>query len=373
MHILIAPDKFKGSLTARAVVDALRRGIHSANPSVTINGLPLADGGDGSLSVVAQYVKGEWIECTVRDPLDRPVTAAYYLVGAVAYIELATASGLALLAPTERDALQSSTHGTGQLIADALKRGVRKVVLFVGGSATTAVGLGIAEALGFRFYNDKNQLLRACGATLSKIVNIDASRVSMNLNSVDIIVLTDVNNPLYGPRGAAHVYAAQKGANPPQVHQLDDGLRAFHTQLLQHGYPNVANLPGAGAAGGVGAGLVALLGATLHSGLSFFMKLTQVDSAVRAADLVITGEGKIDDQTAHGKVVSGVAEICAHYCKPLILVGGQIRQATAAVYRAQATYGILSIAKTEDDAMKRATEYLEHIGQQIGNTTKQQT
>lgn len=324
MKILIAPDKFKGSLDAQQVCEAIRQALLKYDATLHIQTIPMADGGEGTAQLLTEHTQGKWITCAVRDPLFRKIEAGYGISGDgnTAFIEMAVASGLQLLKLDERNPLHTSTVGTGDLIADALKHGVKKIVLAIGGSATNDAGIGMATALGYTFYNNQNQELTPIGKNLINLHRIDTSDVNPQLKQTEIVVLCDVSNLLYGSNGAAFVFAPQKGASEQDVANLDKGLEHFanivHTQL------NIStDFAGAGAAGGLGAGAKVFLNATLQRGIDYVMQALHVEATIQHADLIITGEGKMDVQTLAGKVVAGIAATAVRHHKPVLAVVGK--------------------------------------------------
>jgi glycerate kinase len=333
MHVLVAPDKFKGSLTARQAAEAIRMGLHQNHPDWTVTIQPVADGGEGTAALLTQARRGTFRTCTVADPLGRPVEASYGVSddGQTAFIELAEASGLHRLTASERNPLLTSTFGTGELIRDAVETGVAEVVLCLGGSATNDAGIGIAAALGFQFFDADNLLLRPIGSNLIQINRIDQSGVLPGLGQVRVRVACDVTNPLFGPTGAACVYAAQKGADETDQQKLDEGLRQLASLIDRQWQLPIANEPGSGAAGGVGFGARAFLKAELETGFSLVADYTHLYEAVAKADLVITGEGKIDAQTLQGKAVWGIAMLAHEYHKPVTAFCGKLELTAAQV------------------------------------------
>jgi glycerate kinase len=309
MRVILAPDKFRGSLTARQVTNAMEEGVRQVWPDAELVALPLADGGEGTAQVLTEATSGTWHTAVVSDPLGRPVEAGFGLSGDghTAFIEMAAASGLALLTHNERRTLQTSTVGTGELIRHAINLGVSHVVLAIGGSATTDAGIGMASALGWEFLDGRGKSLRAIGQSLPRLSRIIAPAVS-NLSSITFSVACDVTNPLYGLEGAAYVYGPQKGATPRELHWSDTGLRWFADVVQEQFNVDVANRAGAGAAGGLGAGALFFLNATLRPGVDVVLDAVDFDRHVRQADLVLTGEGKLDRQTLQGKVLKGVAD-----------------------------------------------------------------
>ncbi len=326
MKILLAPDKFRGSLEADEVCAAMAAGVLLAFPEAEVVSIPLADGGEGFAKALTLNSGGELVSDSVQDPLGRPVTATYGLSsdGKTAFIEMATASGLALLSESERDPTLTSSYGTGQLIADALARNVESIVLGIGGSATNDGGAGLAAALGFCFLDKNKKEFLPNGGNLADIQFIDSSNIHPKLAAAKIIVACDVTNPLYGEAGAAYIYGPQKGASPEQVEVLDKGLCRLAKIATETIGRDVSQMPGAGAAGGVGAGALWFLNATLESGAAIVFAQTHLEKHIRGADLVITGEGKMDQQTLSGKLVLGVADMCARHKVPVAAVCGTL-------------------------------------------------
>lgn len=308
MKIVLAPDKFRGSLSARQVAAAMTEGIALVYPEAEVVALPLADGGEGTAYVLTEATHGTWHTITVSDPLGRPVRAGFGVAGdgQTAFIEMAQASGLSLLKSNERNPAQTSTYGTGELIRHALKLGVRHVVLGIGGSATTDAGMGMAAALGWQFLNADHQPLKPSGAALNQISHLVAP-AEIWPPTVAFSVACDVANPLFGPEGAAHIYAPQKGATPAMVMELDSGLRHLARVVQAQFGVDVGHTPGAGAAGGLGAGTLFFLGASLRPGADVVLDAVGFDQHLAGADLVLTGEGKLDRQTLQGKLLKSVA------------------------------------------------------------------
>ncbi|WP_430933207.1 glycerate kinase [Saccharicrinis sp. 156] len=310
MKIIIAPDKFKGSLTGLEFCDAVERGIKKHVSDIEIVKLPLADGGDGTIEVLKYYLDGEMITLEVHDPLYRKINASYLYSESkkTAYIEMAEASGIRLLKNEELNPLETSTFGTGELIADALNKGVKHIILGIGGSATNDGGLGMAKALGYRFFDVNNKELEGKGSDLIKLVKIDSSRVNPRIKNVNFDVACDVDNTLFGINGAAYTYAPQKGASYETVKQLDSGLRNYNAVVKNKFYKDLQHIPGAGAAGGMGAGSILFLNAQLNSGIDLIKNEANFDRNIVGADWIITGEGKLDEQTFSGKVIKGVMD-----------------------------------------------------------------
>ncbi|MCW3094669.1 MAG: glycerate kinase [Chthonomonadaceae bacterium] len=344
-RILICPNAFKGSLTASDAARAMAEGAARAGAYETIC-LPLADGGDGTLETLVEATGGSLHSIVVQDPLGRPVAAAWGRLGGsqsdTAVIEMAQASGLRLLRSEERDPLHASTFGTGELMRHALQAGCRKLLVGIGGSATNDGGAGMAQALGFRLLDAAGKELPPGGSALARLARIetDGSRLPPNL---EVVVACDVDNPLCGPDGAAAIYGPQKGATPKQVQELDAAL-AHYADVLHHTFgSSVAEVPGAGAAGGLGAGLMAFCGARLQSGAEMVLDVTGFDALLADCDLVLTGEGRIDGQTARGKVIAGVARRAKAAGVPVVALAGSVAEGAEALLRPEGLNAALSI------------------------------
>jgi glycerate kinase len=326
MHILIAPDSFKDSLPAASVADALARGILAHEPGVQLQIMPLADGGEGTVEAMIRATGGILVEAKVHDPLMRPVMATYGISGdgQQAVIEMAAASGLERLKGEERDPLCTTTFGTGELILHALDRGCSQILLGIGGSATNDGGTGMARALGIRFPDERGEELPQGGGALGRMREIHTEGLDQRLAETRIRVACDVDNPLTGPRGASFVYGPQKGASPEVATLLDRNLGHL-AQLIHHQLGiDIREMPGAGAAGGLGAGLVAFTGATLEPGFQLVAEACGLEEAIAHSDLVITGEGRLDRQSLHGKTPFGVARLCHKHGKKVIAVAGSV-------------------------------------------------
>jgi glycerate kinase len=304
MNILVACDSFKDALCAEAVCRAIAAGLKRSHPNATVIEMPLSDGGEGLLDVLGQALGLKWIEMQVADPLGRPVNGRYGLSadGATAVVEMAQASGLQLLTQDERDPRLTSTFGTGQLLADARARGARHVLLAIGGSATNDAGIGAAAALGWGFLDADGKPVPPDGGHLKNIAKL----VPAPTPFTKMEVLCDVTNPLFGPTGAAWIYGRQKGGSDAVLAELDGGLKHIADVVKAQLGRDVADRPGAGAAGGLGYGAVAFLGAELRRGIEIVLDITGFDAAAGAADLIITGEGHLDGQSARGKLIQGL-------------------------------------------------------------------
>jgi len=345
MKILLVPDKFKGSLSAEEVISALKNGIAQVLPKAYVVDRVISDGGDGFLDAVATYVNVEEVVVSTEDPLGRPIEASLLIdsQNSRAYIELATASGIALLKPTERNALKTSTKGTGILIAAAIEREIEKIYVGLGGSSTTDGGIGIAEALGYTFLDASGNQLTPIGENLNAINKI--VKQSM-FNSIKICAVNDVNNPLFGITGAAYVYGPQKGASHEAINELDKGLQNLAAVVKTDLNKTGADIPGAGAAGGTAFGLQVFTDAKFINGTDFIIRISKIEELLskNKFDLIITGEGKIDDQTAHGKLIQGIAKLGGNYKIPTIAVCG----ANAMSASTEAALGLTEVIEVQD-------------------------
>jgi len=359
MKILIAPDKFKGSMTAPAVCESIILGLKKHNSSHELIAHPLADGGDGSIDILADYLPLSVVNCFATDPIGRKISTHYYLSENKAFIELALTSGLVLLAQNEQNPMETSTIGTGELILDALEKGAKEIYLFVGGSATNDGGIGIAHALGFRFLDKNGVLLMPIGKSLTQITQIDSTEVNIDFAQVKIYMLSDVANPLLGPNGAAQTYAPQKGALPQEVESLDKGLKHFSTLLRKQYGVELATLNG--AAGGVSACLVGLLNAQIQSGVKKMMEWTGFEQKMKEADWVISGEGRLDEQSWDGKVVGEVVTLAQKQGKPVTLFVGNEELSQDKKCLVNDIVSILDYAANIADAISNGESYLRQI------------
>ena len=336
MKIVIAPDSFKGNLTAMQVARAIERGIQRVLPYQKCIRVPMADGGEGTVQSLVDARGGRFIRKKVTGPAGTPVTATYGLLadGRTAVIEMAAASGLPLVKGAARNPMKTTSYGSGELIADALDRGATRIIVGIGGSATNDGGAGMAQALGVRFFDGSRQFIRAYGAggMLDRVARIDLSRVHPKLRSARIVVACDVENLLCGPQGAARVFGPQKGATPAMVQRLDRNLRRFAAVIRRDVGVDVLRLKGGGAAGGLGAGAVAFAGAKLQRGVDIVIDATGLKDELRNADLVFTGEGRVDFQTAFGKTPAGVARVARRFGVPVIAIGGALADDARGVF-----------------------------------------
>jgi glycerate kinase len=322
VRVVVAPDKFKGSLSARQVADHLAIGLRRAVPTVAVTVCPIADGGDGTVEAVAR--SGFTVEyVTITDSIGRSRRAAFAVRGDTAVVELAEADGLRHLAAAERAPLTATSYGVGELIRAALDRGCRTVILGLGGSANTDGGAGMLRALGLRLHDRTGQELPPGGAALATVGTVDVAGLDPRIADTTFIVASDVDSPLLGPTGAARIYSPQKGATPDEVQLLESGLRRWAGVVAGIGRPGLADHPGAGAAGGVGFAALALLGAGIRPGIALVLDLVRFDKIVEGADLVVTGEGSLDEQSLNGKAPVGVAAAAAHHGVTTVAVVGR--------------------------------------------------
>lgn len=332
MRILLAPDSFKEAASAEAIAQAMARGIKRGNPQAECRLLPLSDGGEGLTQALVHATAGTLHSAETVDAIGRPITAQFGFLGNnhascilhTAVVELASASGLEQVSPADRDPMAASTFGTGLLIRAAIDAGADRIVLGLGGSATTDGGTGLAHAFGFRFLDAHDSDIPLGGGALVDLARIDDSRVSDSIKNVPIVLACDVTNPLTGPEGAAHVFAPQKGATATQVELLDQGLANLARAIMQYNGRDIEHTPGAGAAGGTGGGMLGLFNATVRPGIELVLNLAHGREACAWADVVITGEGSIDSQTPYGKVPSGIAKLAQSQGKPTIAIGGTV-------------------------------------------------
>lgn len=327
MKIVIAPDKFKGSLTGFEFCDAVEEGLLMALPDIEILKRPLADGGDGTIDVIKYYTDGERISVKANDSLFRPLDTFYIFskTEGVAFIEMAEISGLKLLSESERNCMQTTSLGFGELIVDAIERGAKELILGIGGSATNDGGIGMAHALGFRFLDADSKELQPIGSNLINIKKIATSNVHPKIGKVHVKVACDVSNPLYGPNGAAHIYAEQKGACKEEIELLNKGLENYAKVFQDTFGRDVQNIKGAGAAGGMGAGASVFLEAELISGIDLIKDIADFDASLKNADWIITGEGQLDLQTLSGKTISGVLTSAKRMDIPVAALCGAVK------------------------------------------------
>ena len=375
MKIIVAPDSFKGSVTALEAAKSIEQGLRRVLPDAIIDKIPMADGGEGTVQSLVDATGGQFRTERVLDPLGNEIEAQYGLLsdGASSYncavIEMASASGLTLVPTEKRNPLITTTYGTGQLIRSALEAGCRKLIIGIGGSATNDAGAGMAEALGVRFLNaDGNpiNMIERGGGGLTEIASIDMKGIHPAISETETIVACDVNNPLTGPDGASHVYGPQKGATPEMVKTLDDNLSHFDDILTQTFGQSYDSIPGAGAAGGLGAGLMAFLNARLRLGVDIMIDAVNLRERMKGASLVITGEGQIDFQTAYGKTPVGVAKVAKGSNIPVIAIAGGIGKDAEDVYAKgiDSMLGIVHAPMSLEDAVEDALRLIADTAEQ---------
>lgn len=374
MHILCAPDSFKESLTAPEAAAAMARGIRAALPDATVDQCPIADGGEGTVEALVHATDGMLHRTQVRGPTGESVDATWGVLGeaadngTTAVIEMAAASGLALVPEAQRDPMRTSTFGTGQLMAAALDHGARRIILGIGGSATNDAGCGAAQALGVRFIDADGREINEpiAGGLLERIARIDLSQLDARLADSQLTVACDVINPLTGDQGAAHVYGPQKGATPEMVRALDDGLRHFAKLCRAQLGRDVEAMPGAGAAGGMGGGMVALLGATLRPGVAIVLDAVNFARRVSGCDLCLTGEGRLDGTSLSGKACLGVAQAAKKANVPTVAIvgclGDDVQRTLDAGLHA---YHAIGEGLPAAESMRRAAELVEQTTQRI--------
>lgn len=370
MKIVIAPDSFKGSLTAMEVATAVERGMSKVFPDAVIDKVPMADGGEGTVQSLVDATGGEILTERVTGPLGEIIDAKYGVLGDgnTAVIEMAAASGLPLVPENKRNPMLTTTYGTGELVKAALEHGCRKLIIGIGGSATTDGGAGVAQALGAKLLDDNGEEIEFGGGELARLAKIDISTIDPRVAETETEVACDVDNPLTGPRGAAYVYSPQKGATPEMVKKLDKALKQFAEIVKRDLGKEVNDVPGAGAAGGLGAGLMAFLNAELKSGIDIVIEAAKLDEHVKDADLVITGEGMIDSQTIYGKTPIGVAKVAKRYGIPVLGIAGALSDDCDVVYE-HGIDALISIAPgpiSLNDAMAKGDQLVEKAAKRAG-------
>ncbi len=369
MKILIAPGAFKHSLSATAAAEAIARGLRRSGLDAELVFLPVADGGNGTLDAFLAG-GGQRINVSVLNPLRRPMVAAFGLLpdGETAVIEMALASGLELLRPGELNPLVATTYGTGQLMQAALEAGARRVIVGMGGSATVDGGAGCLQALGVRLLDAYGQDVPPGGGSLSSVYTIDISGLDARWRAVEVIIASDVENPTTGETGAAAVFGPQKGAGPHEVRVLEAGLRHFFTKVRDQLGVDVLDIPGGGAAGALSAGLMAVLGGRIESGIDIILDRRGFDEHLRGARLVITGEGRMDEQTVYGKGPIGVARRARAASVPTVALVGGLNADDALLHEAglRAVLPIVTGPMALDDALRRADELVERAALRLG-------
>ena len=355
MKIVIASDSFKGSMSSLDVATAASAGVIEVYPDSEIVSVNVADGGEGTVEAIVDALGGEIVKVQVSDPLGRKIETSYGIAGETAILEMAAASGLPLLTVEERNPWATSTLGTGEMIMDAISRGCRKFLVGIGGSATNDAGVGMLQAMGFRFYDANGELItQGCGGMLGSIARIDDSLVSAAVKESQFTVACDVDTPFCGPEGAAPVFAPQKGADAEMVKRLDEGMASFAKVITEKYAIDIVPVAGAGAAGGMGGAFRAFLGATLKKGIDMVLDAIDFDTTIQGANLVITGEGKVDFQTAKGKTAAGVLNRAKQQHIPVVAIGGCVEMCDSLVQMGFAgIYPILEEKVPLEIAMQR--------------------
>ena len=368
MRIVVAPDKFKGSLTAVDAADAMTRGALAALPSAEVERVPMADGGEGIVDALVGATGGSYREAEVTGPLGEPVRARFGMLGdgQTAVIEMAAASGLALVPAEARNPLRTTTRGTGELLLAARDAGARRVIVGIGGSATNDGGAGMAQALGHRLLDAEGAEVGPGGGALARLERIERDERTAALEDLEIAVACDVTNPLCGPEGASAVYGPQKGASPEMVAELDRNLARLATIIERDLGRSVAEIPGAGAAGGLGAGLVAFAGGKLESGVDLVLGAVRLADRLRAADLCLTGEGALDAQSAFGKTIAGVARLANSMGVPTFALAGSIGEGAeqTLAHGLDAYFSICPGPLALEEAIANASRLLENAAEQ---------
>ncbi len=365
MRVLIAPDKFKGSLSAREVADNIEAGLHESLPDATIEIVPVADGGEGTSEVIRQACAGEWVECDSHDALGRAITARYVWLRnqSTAVLEMSEAAGLWRIAQDQRDPLRANTYGVGEMLLDAVQRGAREIMVGLGGSATNDGGFGMARALGFRFLNNESVELNGPVSDLLKLDRI-LGRSDLSLHA--LIAAADVKNPLLGARGATRTFGQQKGVAPDQLDLLEGALSRLADVVARDLGCDFREAHGAGAAGGLGFGLMSFCGASVRPGFEVVAEVVGLKAAIERSDVVITGEGRLDEQTLEGKVPAGVARLAHESGKRVFAIVGASRESAAVRSLFEGLYVLAREPITTQEAMRRAGELLQERARELG-------
>ena len=377
MKIAIAPDSFKGSLSATEVANAIEKGIKKVDKSIETVKIPMADGGEGTVESLVEATGGKYIKVKVNDPLMREIEAVYGILGdnKTAVIEMAQASGLPLLKKEERNPMKTTTYGTGELIKHAVNSGCKNIIIGIGGSATNDGGAGMAMALGAKLLDKDGKDIPLGAEGLIKLKTIDLSTFDEKIRECKFIAACDVENPLVGEKGASHIFGPQKGADEDMVKVLDEYLEHYGNLLEKNLNISVLNYPGAGAAGGLGAALLAFLNAELKRGIDIVIEASNLEEKIKDSDLVITGEGMIDYQTQFGKTPFGVAETSKKYSKPVIAIAGGIGKDASDLYNKgiDSIFSIVDKPMTLDEAVENAENLLEDTAERIMRIVKLHT
>ncbi len=376
LKFVLAPDSFKDSASAKDICEAMEKGIRRVFPKSTVVHAPMADGGEGSVEAVVDVTGGKYTKKIVHGPLDEEVEATFGIHGdgETAVIEMASASGLDLLSKDERNPLYTTSYGTGELIRHCLDEGIENIILCLGGSATNDGGVGMAQALGIQFKDkDDNEIPRG-GKYLREIDHIDTAQAHPNLSSCKILIASDVNNPLTGPQGASEVFGPQKGATREMVRQLDDGLKYLEEIIERDIGKSVGEIPGAGAAGGLGAGLLAFTNAEMRRGVDVIIETTRLKEKLKDADVVFTGEGQIDFQTKYGKTPMGVLEAAKEVNENIkvIAISGSIGEDVGSLYELgfDGIFGTVPAPAELDEILENTLENVERVTEAVCRVLK---
>lgn len=369
-RFVLAPDSFKESMSAKKACEAMERGIRKVLPDAEVNHVPMADGGEGTVDALVDGSDGTRIEVVVSGPiLTEKVTTYYGLLAdkKTAVMEMAKANGIELLAENQRNPLHTSTYGTGEMIKAALDHGAERIIIGIGGSVTNDGGAGMAQALGVRLLDEENNEIPVGGGALSKLATIDVTNIDPRIKNTEIVIASDVTNPLTGPKGASVVFGPQKGATPEMVEELDKNLVHYAKVIEKELEIDIADQLGAGAAGGLGAGLLVFAGASMRSGVDLVIELTHLEEVISQADYIFTGEGGMDFQTKFGKAPYGVAKVAKKYQKPVFACAGYIGENVEVLYDEGITaiFGILAKSGSLDEALKSGEANLERTVENI--------
>ena len=377
MKVVAAVDSFKGSMTSLEVAAAFEKGVKKVYKDAEFIKIPLADGGEGTVKALIDNLDGKMVNIKVKDPLMRDIDSFYGISGdgKTAVIEMAAASGLPLLSPDERNPLKATTFGTGELIKDALEKGCREFIIGIGGSATNDAGTGMLSALGYIFLDENGNELEPNGENLINIKSFKDDKVMKEVSEAKFLIACDVDNPFYGTNGAAHVYGKQKGATGDIIKILDDGMRNFSNVIEKIKKTDISNISGSGAAGGLGGAFTAFFNSELKPGIDIITEKIELENKINGSDYVITGEGRIDFQSAMGKTPSGVAKLAKKYGIPVIAIGGSVDDEIGNIYDCgiTAAFSIIDSPMTLGEAMdtKNAQRLVEKTAEQIFRLIKQ--
>ena len=372
-NILIAPDSFKGSISSTKLVEILKTNLQNHLKEKNINTTPLADGGEGTLDVLVTTLNGEYKTVKVHDPLFREIEARYGIIENTAIIEMAEASGIGRLKKDELNPKNTTTYGTGELIKDAIDNGIRKIFVGLGGSATNDFGTGAATVFGYKFKNKQGEELPGTGGNLIDVVELIHENADKRIFKTSFLGLCDVQNFLYGPFGATYTYARQKGAAEEDLDILEEGIKNVHQLIKIFMYKDVYMMPGSGAAGALGGGLAVFFNASLLDGFDTIAGLIKLEDKIKKADLIITGEGKLDDQTLYGKTVKGLSDHCKKYGKDLIVVCGvsKLEKQDIEKMNIKKVFQLIDKCSTEEECMQNVNEKISLISKDIADWIRQ--